>query len=119
MIADAAAFTDQWVRAWNAHDIEAVLAHFADDVVFSSPLAGRVLPETGGIVRGRAELRKYWETALPLSPDLRFEIVGSYVGVDALVVNYRNQRGGLVNEVLVFDGDLVVAGYATYLASGS
>jgi hypothetical protein len=39
------------VRAWNAHDIEAALSHFHDDVVFTSLVAARVLPETGGVVR--------------------------------------------------------------------
>lgn len=113
--AAAHAFTDQWVRAWNAHDVEGVLAHFADDVVFTSPVAARMFPESGGVVRGKEMLREYWSSALPRIPDLHFEIVASYVGVDTLVINYRNQRGGLVNEVLVFEGDLVVEGHGTYL----
>ena len=29
--------------------------------------------------------------------------------------NYRNQNGGLVSEVLKFDGPLVVEGHGTYL----
>jgi hypothetical protein len=32
------------------------------------------------------------------------------------VINYRNQRGGLVNEVLTFVDGLVVAGHGTYAA---
>ena len=57
---DPAVFADDWVRAWNDHDVEAVLAHFHDDVVFNSPVAARVLPETGGVVRDKAALREYW-----------------------------------------------------------
>jgi len=114
--AAALAFTDQWVRAWNAHDIEAVLAHFTDDVVFTSPVAARVVPASGGEVRGKAALRAYWSAALAQVPDLRFELLGCYAGVRTLVISYRNQRGGLVCEVLEFDGDLVVAGHGTYLA---
>ncbi len=115
--AAAHAFTDQWVRAWNAHDIEGVLAHFAEDVVFTSPVAARVVPESGGKVRGKDALRAYWTSALTRIPDLHFEVLGSYVGVDTLVINYRNQLGMLVNEVLSFAGDLVVAGHGTYLES--
>lgn len=44
---DAAAFTLAWTRAWNDHDVEAVLDHFHDDVVFTSPVAARVIPESG------------------------------------------------------------------------
>ena len=57
-------FADEWVQAWNADDIEAVLAHFHDDVVFTSPVAARVVPKSGGVVRGKAALRNYWTTAL-------------------------------------------------------
>jgi hypothetical protein len=108
-------FAAAWVQAWNAHQVEAVLAHFADDVVFSSPVAARVLPDTGGEVRGKAALRQYWTTALALLPDLHFEIVGVYRGESVLVINYRNERGGLVNEVLAFAGGLVREGHGTYL----
>jgi ketosteroid isomerase-like protein len=112
---DASAFVDRWVRDWNAHDVDAVLAHFAEDVVFTSPVAAMRIPDSGGVVLGKAALRAYWSEALASMSDLRFEVVGTYVGVDTLVINYRNQRGGLVNEVLVFDGPLVVQGHGTYL----
>lgn len=112
---DAQTFADDWVRAWNAHDVEAVLAHFTDDVVFSSPVAARVVPGSDGVVRGKAALRDYWTTALAGMPDLHFEVLDVYRGESILVVNYRNQRGGRVNEVLIFDGDLVCEGHGTYL----
>ena len=41
-------------------------------------------------------------------------MLSSYIGVDCLVINYRIQKGGLVNEVLIFDGSLVAEGYGTY-----
>jgi hypothetical protein len=116
---DVATFVDGWLRAWNAHDLDAVLHHFADDVVFSSPVAGRLLEGSDGVVRGKAALRAYWTEGLRRIPDLRFELVGVYTGVDTIVINYRNQRGGLVNEVLTFDGPSVVAGHGTYLDHGA
>jgi hypothetical protein len=113
---EAQTFVAEWLAAWNAHDVEAVLAHFAEDGTFSSPIAAQVMGGDG-VVRGKAALRDYWVTALRGRPDLRFELVGTYVGVDTLVINYRNQRGGLVSEVLVFDGHLVTQGHGTYLAT--
>jgi hypothetical protein len=50
-------------------------------------------------------------------PDLHFDIVGVYRGESVLVINYRNQRGALVNEVLEFDGGLVRRGHGTYLTA--
>ena len=74
-----------------------------------------VVPESGGAVRGKAALREYWTTALANQPDLQFGVVGVYRGESTLVINYRNHRGELVNEVLTFDGVLVRVGHGTYL----
>ena len=111
---DPQTFADDWVRAWNAHDVEAVLAHFHDDVDFTSPVAARVLPDSEGVVRGKDALRHYWTTALTMLPDLHFDVIGVYQGESTLVINYRNHRGELVNEVLTFDGALVRVGHGTY-----
>ncbi|HZE39000.1 MAG TPA: nuclear transport factor 2 family protein [Stackebrandtia sp.] len=112
--ARARAFAADWLAAWNAHDLDALLAHFADDVTFTSPVAAQLLGGDG-VLRGKPALRDYWTEGLRRIPDLRFEVVATYVGVDALVINYRNQKGGLVNEVLIFDGERVIAGHGTYL----
>jgi ketosteroid isomerase-like protein len=114
---DAAEFSKQWVAAWNAHDVEAVLEHFHDDVVFTSPVAVRLLPHTAGVVRGKAAVRDYWTAALQHVPDLNFTVLDVYQGVDMIVIAYRNQAGGLVSEVLRFDGDLVIEGHGTYQAA--
>ncbi|HEY2671647.1 MAG TPA: nuclear transport factor 2 family protein [Rugosimonospora sp.] len=113
----ARAFVESWVAQWNAHDLEGLIAHFAEDVVFTSPVAARLIEGSDGVVRGRAALRAYYAEGLARIPGLHFEVVATYVGVDTLVINYRNQNGGLVNEVLMFDGALVVQGHGTYLDS--
>ena len=112
---EARAFAEQWVRDWNAHDVDALLAHFTDDVVFTSPVAIRVLGGDG-VIRGKEALRKYWSEGIRLIPDLHFEVLALYVGISTLVINYRNQSGGVVSEVLTFDGPLVSEGHGTYLA---
>jgi hypothetical protein len=74
-----------------------------------------LLDANDGVIRGKRALREYWSEGLRRIPDLRFEVLGVYVGVATLVINYRNQKGGLVNEVLTFDGALVTQGHGTYL----
>ena len=113
--AEAQAFAQQWVEDWNAHDVDALLGHFTDDVVFTSPVAVRILGGDG-VIRGKDALRQYWSEGFRLIPDLRFEVLALYVGVSTLVINYRNQAGGLVSEVLTFEGSLVREGHGTYLA---
>jgi ketosteroid isomerase-like protein len=115
---EASRFADEWSAAWNRGDVEAVLAHFHDDVVFTSPYAAEFVPGSAGIVYGKAALREYWRTAMKAIPDLHFDIVGVYGGASVLVINYRNQGGRLVNEILEFDGGLVRRGHGTYLVRG-
>src|ERR1700722_3484557 len=105
------------LAASNAPDPEAHLRRFMHDGVFTSPLAQRVVAGSDGVIRGIDELRAYWSEGLRRNPELHFEIEGLYVGVNTLVIQYRNHSGGLVNEVLTFDGSLVVEGHATYLVA--
>lgn len=112
---DAETFSQRWVDAWNAHDVDAVLDHFDDAVVFTSPVAAQVLPATGGRVDGKAALRDYWVRALSLRPDLHFTVEGVYEGSTSSS-STTGISAGLVNEVLRFAGDLVVEGHGTYLA---
>lgn len=107
-------FAQAWLEAWNAHDIEGVLAHFADDAVFASPVAQRLIPGSDGVLRGKEKIRGYWTVALARVPDLCFELIGVYAGVDAVVIHYRNQVGVLVNEVLLLRDGLVISGFGTY-----
>jgi len=111
---DAIAFSRHWAQAWNAHDVEAVLRHFHDDVVFTSPVAATLLPDTAGVVRGKPALRHYWSMALQHIPSLHFLVEDVYQGIDTIVITYRNQSNALVNEVLRFRDNLVIEGHGTY-----
>jgi len=65
-------FAAQWAAAWNGRDLEWVLAHFDEDVEFTSPVASA----TVGVatVRGKAALRDYWTKALARVSTLRFTV---------------------------------------------
>jgi hypothetical protein len=69
---EAGAFANEWAAAWNARDVERVLVHFAEDVVFTSPTAAVVVG--AGTVRGKAALRAYWMKALGGIGALRFVV---------------------------------------------
>jgi len=113
---DPSAFAAQWCAAWNTHDLDQVLDHFHDDVIFTSPIAASLLPETNGMVRGKSALRAYWEEGLRRIPDLHFTIEAVFSGVDTLVIQYRNQKNVTVSEVLIFAEGLVREGHGTYPA---
>lgn len=87
---------------------------FADDAVFTSPLALRLLSDSDGVVRGKQALRQYWQTALEHAADLHFELTALYAGVDSLLIGFRNQHGVDRFEVLRFRGGLVAEGHGTF-----
>jgi ketosteroid isomerase-like protein len=110
-------FASDWLDAWNDHDLDSILGHFTDEVIFTSPLARQIAEGSDGVIRGKEALRAYWSEGIRRSPQLHFEIENIYLGINTIVIHYRNHSGGLVNEVLTFNGPLVYEGHATYLVS--
>jgi hypothetical protein len=107
-------FAAEWVDAWNAHDLDRLLSHFAEDVVWSSPLVAGFTGDESGALHGKAALRAYYAEGLRRIPDLHFEVLDVRVGVAVMVINYRNQGGAEVSEVLVLVDGLVVEGHGAY-----
>lgn len=103
-----------WERAWNAHDVEHILSHYTDDVVFQSPYIARRFGEPSGEIRGKEALRQYFSAGLQLRPHLRFRTEGLRLSVDTLVINYRNEEGHSISEVLRFRDHLVYWGCGAY-----
>jgi predicted ester cyclase len=108
-------FAKEWVGAWNAHDLEAILGHYADGVVLNSPVAARLLGDPSGNVRGKAALRAYFSKGLEAYPDLKFELVDVMAGLSSVVLYYTNQVGKKSAEFMEIDANgkvtRVVANY--------
>jgi hypothetical protein len=113
---DAVEFSRIWEAAWNARDVEAVLTHFAEDAVFTSPIAPRVGFAADGVVRGRNALRQYWLAALEKNPDLRFKVTAVYCGINTIAIAFQNQEGVDRLEILKFADGLVIEGHGTFIA---
>jgi hypothetical protein len=107
-------FAQEWIAAWNAHDLDAVLAHYRDDFEFASPYIVQIAGEPSGVLVGKAAVRAYWSAALARIPDLRFELVDVLAGVDALTIYYRGHRGMAAEVFLLDDEGWVARSIATY-----
>ncbi len=100
----------QWAQEWvDAHDVNRVLSHYADDFEMSSPCIVTLAGESSGILRGKAAVAAYWRAALEKIPDLHFELCGVFRGVNSLVVLYKGARDALATEAFFFDENGVVA----------
>jgi ketosteroid isomerase-like protein len=82
----AGAFAEEWVDAWNAHDLDRILSHYADDFEMTSPLIVERLGIPSGRLKGKEAVRQYWHQGLTNTPSLHFEFLGVSVGVDSIVI---------------------------------
>ena len=96
-------FAEDWIAAWNDHDVDRILAHYRDDVVFTSPFVTMHAFAADGVVHGRDALRRYFVRALSNYPDLRFEPIAVVPGVDSVALHYRSVGGREAIEVMELD----------------
>ncbi len=88
---DAEVHAERWIRAWNNHALDDVLALYAEDVVLHS---SRVWDPNNadGTVQGKHALRAYFATALERYPQLELSLMGIYVAHgDRMVLEYLNR----------------------------
>lgn len=101
----AAQVAAEWIAAWNAHDLEAILSHYADDLEFTSPLVVQALKRADGTLRSKAELRGYFALGIGPGSSLRFALLDVLPGVASVTLYYRNHRGQTVAEMIMLDDD--------------
>lgn len=99
----ATAFAREWVEAWNAHDLDRILAHYDERVEFRSPFVVQIAGEPSGCLTGRERLRAYFAEALRRYPDLRFSFHRAFAGVSSVVVAYRSVKDLEAAEVMTLD----------------
>jgi hypothetical protein len=113
---DASEFANHWVKAWNSHDLDEIMSHYATDVVLVSPAAAKLLDDPSGMVTGNAALHAYFRRGLAAYPNLKFELIDVLCGVSSVVLYYVNQKGTRTGEFMEIDTHLkvirVVANYS-------
>jgi predicted ester cyclase len=90
----------QWVAAWNAHDLDAIMSHYDEAIELTSPVAAALLCVPDGTVAGKAALRGYFQRGLEAYPDLHFGLEDVFVGIDSVVLVYTNQKGTRTGEFM-------------------
>ena len=113
--AEVRKFADGWIRAWNSHDLEAIMSHYAPEVVLISPTAAKLLGDSSGTIKGKEAVRSYFARGLQAFPNLTFELVDVMWGISSVVLYYLNQKGTKTGEFMELDANRkiskVVANY--------
>jgi len=102
-------FANDWIEAWNSQDLDRIMAHYAESVALTSPIAAALLNKPDGTVRGRQALRAYFRKGLEAYPQLRFELIEVMWGLNSVVLYYQNHKGTKSGEFMGFDSQGKVA----------
>ena len=94
----------EWCDAWNRGDLDAVMAHYADEVELNSPTAVKRWGVADGWLRGKDKVRANFAIGIR-TPGLRFDLVEVLLGVNAMCVIYRRETGALVCDAVEVDDD--------------
>src|ERR1043166_7032747 len=95
----------RWIEVWNARDLEAILALFADEVEMSSPGIIKQGISADGRLKGKGTLRTYWTRVFASLPNLHFELLDVSASPNSVVLRYRNDRGMVICEYLRLNDD--------------
>ena len=102
-----------WMRAFNARDVEALVSLYAADAIHTSPKIRVRHPETGGVLRGHAQLTALWKDAMERLPEMRYEPLSFTADEHRVFMEYLRHVPGEepmpVAEVLDVIGGKIVA----------
>ena len=93
-------FARQWITDWNAHDLDRIITHYSDDIVFSSPFVKRIGTSSSGSLCGRAALLEYFSAALAKFPALSFQLRAVLIGIDTVTILYDSVNRLLAAETM-------------------
>jgi hypothetical protein len=98
-----AAMAREWIAAWNAHDVEAVLRHYSDGAVLVSEGVKSRLGRADGLLRGKDELREYFRMGLVQDPQLHFELETVFFSPTGYAVAYRRASSRRSLDIVEWD----------------
>ncbi len=111
--ADLVTIARRWLDCFARHDLEALLALYADDAVHTSPKIRVRHPDTGGVIRGKPALRAWWADAFARIPELGYHERSLTADRERVFMEYQRIAPGEpdlpVAEVLDCRDGLIVA----------
>jgi ketosteroid isomerase-like protein len=102
-----------WFAAFNARDLEKLLALYADDAQHYSPKLKLRQPETQGLIKGKEALRSWWQDSFDRLPTLRYEPTKFIAEGNSIFMEYIRhvdvEEDMTVGEVLEIKDKLIIA----------
>lgn len=92
MSSSTAAIAHAWIAAFNAHDVAALVALYAEQCVHTSPKLRAQAP--GGQITGKAALTAWWQGAVDATPSLRYELHTVTADANRVFIEYTRHADG-------------------------
>jgi len=96
-------FADEWINAWNSHDLDRIMNHYAEELEFYSPLIIKLNINPDGRITHKTDLRDYFKIGLEKFPDLHFSLHHVLVGLNSVVLYYGSVNNTLSAEFMLFN----------------
>ncbi|HJX32923.1 MAG TPA: nuclear transport factor 2 family protein, partial [Solirubrobacterales bacterium] len=106
------AHADRWLEAWNAHDLDEIVACYAEDVDYAVPAAAAGREDRR--LSSREELREHFARGLELAPNLAFDEESLLIGPAGYALLYRREDGHRAIEAVELDESGLVARARVY-----
>ena len=98
-------FAREWVAAWNSHDIDAIMSHYADELEFYSPMIAKLGIDPEGRITNKTILREYFMKGLAAYPDLHFNLHYVLSGLDSVVLYYESINNTMSAEFMQLNSE--------------
>jgi hypothetical protein len=106
------ALAQQWIAAFNEHNIEQLLALYHQEAVHFSPRLLATQPETNGHISGHTAFRAWWQGAFDRMPDLSYSLKTLIANEECVFLEYirrtKEDADLLVGEILEMEGDKII-----------
>jgi predicted ester cyclase len=83
-------FANEWISAWNSHNIDLIMSHYVENIAFHSPLIIKLNINPEGTIKNKSDLREYFLKGLTAYPDLHFDLHSVLSGKDSVVLYYES-----------------------------
>jgi|ERR1700735_2793965 ketosteroid isomerase-like protein len=105
-----------WLDAWNHHDLDRIMEHYADNIEFTAETVVKRWAKADGKLKGKEELRRHFSKGLELAPDIQFTLDQILWAPNGYAVLYHRENGNRVlDAVELDDSGLAIKVTAYYL----
>ena len=112
MMLENEAIAKKWFEAFNSHNLDDLLYFYDEAATHFSPKLKIRKPETNGLIKGKSELKNWWNDAFDRLPTLYYKVTSLTSNNNRVFMEYVRQVEGeedmLVAEVLEIDAGKIV-----------